>query len=441
VERTGAAQAALQAWQRATAEVTARLLSEDEPGDLLELVTRHALELSGAGLVVVALLDPEGTHLTMVSAAGAGAAAVRGLTAPLRGTLSELVISRGQVQFIEDFSTDERVRPQLRDEVALGPMAVFPLGPPGDARGVLGVAQRAGLPPLAPGAVELVTTFAAQAGIGLKLAEHAASARRLAVLADRDRIARDLHDRVIQRLFATGMALQGVLPLMTAPAGADRLRQAVDDLDETIRDIRAAIFTLQPRAEPPAVRAQIVAVTDAMTGPLGFAPSLRLDGALDQRVPAGMAQDLLAVLREALALVARRGGATQVDVTVEAGADLVAVVSDDGGGPADPPGALAGRAAELGGSLRAGQAEGGGTRLEWRVPLRAGPSPAGPPALPGLSLTWPEPYQVPRRAPAGAWPGSTRRPRPRRARRRGREDKRSSRWRPSSRSARPGTAS
>ena len=255
---------------------------------------------------------------------------------------------------------------------------VFPLGPPGDVRGVLTAGQPPGSPALSRDKVEMVTTFAAQAGIRLKLAEHRRNAERVALLADRDRIARDLHDHVIQRLFATGMSLQGALPLMMAPAAVDRVRRAVEDLDETIRDIRAAIFTLQPREEPdsPGVRARIVAVADSMAGSLGFAPALRLDGALDLRVPAGMAGDLLVTLREALSNVARHARATMVEVTVEAGTDLVAVVADNGVGLSGM-GRWSGlsdltlRAAALGGTLRLRPADGGGARLEWRVPLAA----------------------------------------------------------------------
>jgi signal transduction histidine kinase len=255
---------------------------------------------------------------------------------------------------------------------------VFPLGLPGDVRGVLTAGQPPGAPPLAPDKVEMVTTFAAQAGIGLKLADHQRNAQRLALLADRDRIARDLHDRVIQRLFATGMSLQGALPLMMSAAAVDRVRHSVDDLDEAIRDVRAAIFTLQPRDGPdmPGLRSRIVEVADSMTGSLGFAPTLRLDGALDLRVPPELTGDLLMVLREGLSNVARHARATTAEVTVEAARELVVIVADNGGGLSGMGrwgdlARLTGRAAELSGSLRLRPVDGGGARLEWRVPLAA----------------------------------------------------------------------
>ncbi len=367
-----------QAWQRAMADVTGRLLAEDEPRDVLDLVTRYARELSGVELVQLAVPTPDGEHLELVSALGAGAQARIGQVYQMRGTLAEIVLGSGRPLVIDDFATDERVPEAGRRALRLGPAVVFPLGPPGDVRGVLTAGQPPGSPALSRDKVEMVTTFAAQAGIRLKLAEHRRNAERVALLADRDRIARDLHDHVIQRLFATGMSLQGALPLMMAPAAVDRVRRAVEDLDETIRDIRAAIFTLQPREEPdsPGVRARIVAVADSMAGSLGFAPALRLDGALDLRVPAGMAGDLLVTLREALSNVARHARATMVEVTVEAGTDLVAVVADNGVGLSGM-GRWSGlsdltlRAAALGGTLRLRPADGGGARLEWRVPLAA----------------------------------------------------------------------
>jgi signal transduction histidine kinase len=367
-----------QAWQRAMADVTGRLLAEDEPRDVLDLVTRYARELSGVEVVQLAVPTPDGEHLELVSALGAGSQARIGQVYQMRGTLAEIVLGSGRPLVIDDFATDERVPEVGRRALRLGPAVVFPLGPPGDVRGVLTAGQPPGSPALSQDKVEMVTTFAAQAGIRLKLAEHRRNAERLALLADRDRIARDLHDHVIQRLFATGMSLQGALPLMMAPAAVDRVRRAVEDLDETIRDIRAAIFTLQSREEPdsPGVRARIVAVADSMAGSLGFAPALRLDGALDLRVPAGMAGDLLVTLREALSNVARHARATMVEVTVEAGTDLVAVVADNGVGLSGM-GRWSGlsdltlRAAALGGTLRLRPADGGGARLEWRVPLAA----------------------------------------------------------------------
>ena len=233
----------------------------------------------------------------------------------------------------------------------------------------------------------MLITFAAQAGIGLELAEHRSDAQRLALFEDRDRIARDLHDLVIQRLFATGMSLQGSSGLIADPEAANRVRQAVDALDETIRDIRSAIFTLQsrPQARPAGTRTRVLGIAAEMTESLGFAPSVRMEERPDALVPAPTAEHMLAVLREALSNKARHAGATRVSVAVRVGPDLTLTVRDDGSGMQGSGrhsglGNLADRAGELGGTLNVGPAEGGGTELEWRVPLSRGDQSAPEPA-------------------------------------------------------------
>ncbi len=159
--------------------------------------------------------------------------------------------------------------------------------------------------------------------------DHVLARNRVHVALTPDRIAGDLHDLVIQRLFATGMSLQGATALLRDPEAASRVERAVDALDETIKDIRSAIFALQSRgaAEHPAVRGRILSVIEEMTGPLGYPPGLRMAGQLDARVPGPIAEHMLAALREALANVAKHAHATRADVAVEAGADLALRVS------------------------------------------------------------------------------------------------------------------
>ena len=371
-----------QQWLRATADVTQRLLSGDPPGEVLELVASQALEMSGADLVVLALPTGDRKRLVIDHACGDGAAEALGLVLPAEGSASGIVMASGKPLTVENFSTDARVALVARQHMALGPAVLVPLGPAGDVRGVLTAGRHEGALPLSPPAVEMVTTFAAQAGIGIELAEHRRDAQRLALFEDRDRIARDLHDLVIQRLFATGMSLQGTTALMSDPDVVHRVDQAVDALDETIRDIRAAIFSLQARGEAgrPGLRARILTIMEEMTGPLGYPPGLRMAGPMDTRVPGPIADQMLAALREALANAAKHAKASQVDVTVEAGTDLVLRIRDNGVGLPKTQrrsglANLAERAGELGGTFRADPAEGGGTELEWRVPLPAGSSP------------------------------------------------------------------
>ncbi|HEX6853686.1 MAG TPA: GAF domain-containing protein [Streptosporangiaceae bacterium] len=378
-----------QQWLRASAEVTQRLMSEDAPGDVLALVTQQALELSGADLVVLALPVGNGQILQVEHASGIGAAGALGLALPVQGSVSGLVMATGKPLVVDDFSHDERVAQVAKEQLGLGPAVVIPLGSAGNVRGVLTAGRRPGSLPLAPDAVEMVATFAAQAGIGLELAEHRRDAQQLALFADRDRIARDLHDLVIQRLFATGMSLEGASALIKDPELGNRVRNAVDALDETIREIRTAIFSLQSHTQPeaPGTRAQILRVVEEMTALLGFAPSLRMDGRLDVAGAEGAVEHLLAVLREALSNVARHANATRADVAIvltdaDHGRELELTVRDDGDGikPTSRRSGLANmadRAAALGGTLTAEPADGGGTVLEWRVPLPAGQTATG----------------------------------------------------------------
>jgi signal transduction histidine kinase len=283
---------------------------------------------------------------------------------------------------VEDFRNDARVNPVAREHLPLGWAFLLPLGAPGNVRGVLTVGRDPGSQPFPPQAVEMVTTFAAQAGIVLELAEHRQDSEQLAVLRDRDRIARDLHDLVIQRLYATGMSLQGAVPLIARPEVADRVSSAVDALDETIREIRSAIFSLQSHGDMkrPGLRARILEVVEEMTALLGFAPSLRLVGPLDEDVPVEVGEQMLVALREALSNAARHASATSVDVTVDCGGDLVLRVRDNGKGLGASTrrsglANLAERAGRLGGGLRVGPADGGGTDLEWRVASHAAAQP------------------------------------------------------------------
>jgi signal transduction histidine kinase len=257
----------------------------------------------------------------------------------------------------------------------LGPAVVFPLGAPGNVRGILTAGRRPGSMPLAAPAVEMLVSFAAQAGVGLEMAEHRRDAQRLAVFQDRDRIARDLHDLVIQRLYATGMSLESVSARLGDSESRQRVSSAVDDLDETIKQIRFAIFGLhaRPAADEAGVRDQILEVAKQAAIALGFAPALRMSGLHDD-ILADVAEHLLGALCEALSNAARHAQATRVEVTVEGGPELVLLVRDKGVGIKETGrrsglANLADRAGLLGGSMRTGPADGGGTELEWRVPI------------------------------------------------------------------------
>ena len=370
-----------QRWIAASAEVTTALLSGADPDEVLASITSQARELSGADLAVLALPDEEGRRLTIAYADGEGAQGARGLVLPAGLSLSGLVLASGEPIVTADFAADDRAAAGARAAMShIGPAVIFPLGAPGNRRGVLTIGRRHGTPPFPQAEAAFAASFAAQAGVALELAASRGEAERLSVYEDRDRIARDLHNLVIQRLYATGMSLQGTMPMITRPEVADRVTRAVDDMDETIKEIRGAIFALQARdASEPDPRADIVRLVEEMTPMLGFAPSLRLGSGLRGLASGELADQALTVLREALSNVARHAGATRADVTVDVDSDgtLTVLVIDNGTGI--PPNGrrsglrnLADRAAKFGGELLLGPAEPGaatpGTRLEWRIP-------------------------------------------------------------------------
>jgi signal transduction histidine kinase len=225
----------------------------------------------------------------------------------------------------------------------------------------------------------LVVALAIAAGVAIENARLHARVRDVALLEDRERIARDLHDTVIQRLFATGLNLQACYRLAQLPAVQSRLRQAVDDLDETIRQIRTTIFALETSsADDAGLRAAVLELAREMAGVLGFDPRIRFDGAVDTAVEPNVGEHLLSALREALANVGRHARATSVEIDVEVVAgDVVLRVTDDGVGvpPSDDRREgghglrnLAGRAAEMGGTFSIERRAEGGTALTWIVP-------------------------------------------------------------------------
>jgi signal transduction histidine kinase len=275
-----------------------------------------------------------------------------------------------------DTARDDPSIAEALGETPIGPTLIVPLGADESVKGVLGVAMGEGSPPFTDASGRMLQAFAEQAAIVLELAERRQDAERLSMLEDRDRIAKDLHDLVIQRLFATGISLSGAARLTAKAEVASRIQHTIDDLDDTIRQIRSTIFALQtPSGEQLAgLRSQILAVVRGTEEVLGFAPSVSMEGLLDTAVPEDVGEHLLAVLGEALSNVARHAHASRVVVTVEARRDLLLRVVDDGVGftPGERRSGLrnmADRAESLGGDFSIGPREQGGTVVEWRVPL------------------------------------------------------------------------
>ena len=256
-----------------------------------------------------------------------------------------------------------------------GPAVVAPLTVAETLHGVLVVAHRADATVPSDGDVPLLASFAGQAALAIERARAQEERELLVVLEDRERIARDLHDVVIQRLFATGLQLQSAMPLTGRPEVGKRINAAVDDLDSTIRDIRRAIFELRTPMSA-ALRTELREAVDLAADGLGFRPVLELDGPVDSAVPEPVRPDLLAVLREALSNVVRHAQAGQVRIRVKVLAgELVLTVADDGVGT-DPAAARGGlvnlreRAEQHGGQFSISANDPRGTLLTWAIPLR-----------------------------------------------------------------------
>ena len=226
----------------------------------------------------------------------------------------------------------------------------------------------------------LVEALSGIAGIAVDNARLQARLAELALSSDRERIARDLHDTVIQRLFATGLSLQSSLPLVDEPALRTRIEEAVTSLDDTIRQVRTTIFALEPPPAPErSVRARVLDICAEAARTLGFDPEVRFAGAVDRSIDAGLAPELLSTLREALSNVARHAVAGRVSVELSAGVDVRLEVTDDGVGiPQAPDGSgragrglpnMAHRAEALGGTFAVGPGPDGGTVVAWQVPL------------------------------------------------------------------------
>ncbi|WP_435870452.1 GAF domain-containing protein [Micromonospora noduli] len=360
-------------WLAATAEITTVLLGEVRRIDALALVARRAREVAEAELALVLLYDndTEQFSVEVVDGTDEQALALVGAVLPAVDTSFGAAVAEGRHDQVDDLA-HAAPWPAL---LHTGPAMISPLATAETLHGVLIVAHR---PERGGGASEedltLLGSFAGQAALAMERARGQEERELLVVLEDRERIARDLHDVVIQRLFATGLQLQSAAP-MARPEVAKRINAAVDDLDATIRDIRRTIFELRTPMTSE-LRTEIRAEIEAAAEALGFKPHLELTGPVDSAVPDAIRPDLTAVLREALSNVVRHAQCTRVDVVVRVDAGQVTVVVTDNGVGCDPAAARGGlvnlreRASRLDGTFTIAPAEPHGTEVRWAVPLR-----------------------------------------------------------------------
>ncbi|MDT7842603.1 sensor histidine kinase [Streptomyces justiciae] len=369
-------------WIDGSVAVTTALLSGGDTDDALQVVAEQARKLSGAAAGIVLLPADEGGLEIAAVAADRPSAMLGTVVPPESGIVAELL--DGQAVFLEDAAGDPRVITTLAH--GYGPTMMVPLHSDGRILGALVTPRARGERPFTETERTLAIQFASQAALALMMADAQRDRERLAVYEDRDRIARDLHDLVIQRLFATGMMLESAQRRSVVPEVREGVGNAVDELDVTIQEIRTAIFALQqgPAEAPSGLRTRVLREINTAAVPLGFKPSHRFVGPVDALVGDLTGKNLIAALREALSNAFRHAQASRIDVVVDADVTLPdgrkgvrLTVADDGvgipeGGRRSGLKNLKRRAESLGGDSRHGPGigeDGGGTTVMWEAPL------------------------------------------------------------------------
>ncbi|WP_198597826.1 GAF domain-containing sensor histidine kinase [Blastococcus atacamensis] len=364
-------------WAAAVSDIRHSLLDTASQDDALDLVVTRLTELTGAeGTWLLVGPDPDDGRYAVALQRGTVELediVGRRLT-PADTTVVQAVEVAGGV-----VAVDLSARPYegLNAHIAWGPCLCIPLHGADAGRYVVVLARRAGAPNFPESVKPLVSAFADQVTVALDMAARQRLARQLDVYEDRDRIARDLHDLIIQRVFAAGLALQSVLPRVGDPEARKRVQGVIRQLDDTVRDIRTTIFDLHSTEAADggdSLRRHILDVVTE-TSADAVVPTVRMSGAVDTLVTGDLAAEVLAVVREGVSNVARHSGARHVTVTLDVADDVVVEVLDDGRG-IDERGARSGlrnveeRARRRGGVAGVVALPDGGTRLRWSVPLR-----------------------------------------------------------------------
>jgi signal transduction histidine kinase len=360
-----------QRWTAALAEVTSALLSGS--ADVLAVIADKVGSVVDADLVCVIVPAQEDGALVVRLARGADAEKLEGRVFSASGTLAGRALADDAIVSAEWETAPTEWQPTL------GPSIALPLKAAGQALGVLTLSRHPGSGRFIPGDLDMAADFAAQAGVAIELGRAREDRQRLELVGERGRIARDLHDHVIQRLFAAGLSLQVLAA--AAPDQSDAIIEQVTAIDAAIADIRTAIFALSSDRGT-TTRHRILDIATEAAPALGFSPRVVFTGAVDLMVTGPLADDVVAVVRESLANVARHAAARSASVEIAADDDGVSViVEDDGVGPptaiARRSGTsnLAERASSRAGAYSLAPRVGGGARAAWSAPW----NPASPP--------------------------------------------------------------
>ncbi len=355
-------------WSATTADVMAAMLQVSGE-DVLEIIVERVGALIDVDLVGVVV--PHGTtELLVTTVRGPSAELWRGRVFAAEGTLASRALATRRAASVGARSSVAAGFP------GLGPTVAVPLFAGEEPLGVLIISRRPGSPGFADADVDLAFAFGAQAGVAIEIVRARDDRRRLELSRDRARIARDLHDHVIHRLFGAGLSLQAVSGTVDRDASA-AIEAQIDAVDAAIKDIRTIIFALgsEERAKGRRVRDRMLDVVSELSAAMPATPRVIFSGPLDSVVSPSLADDLTAVLRECLLNVVKHAGAEFVEIDLGiADGDVLLRVEDDGRGPSLPAelGGLANltdRARLRGGTCTIGVGTSGGTRIEWAAPV------------------------------------------------------------------------
>lgn len=361
----------------AVQEVTAAILTGKDRDEVLSLIATRARELVGASLATIVV--PSGAKdLVVRVAVGARASELLGMRFEAAGSASGDVMSERRPLLIPDAESDGRIHQPVVRIGGIGPALMIPLAAGVSIFGTLCVANRRGGPSFTDEHRRLLETFAVQAAVAIDYSNMRRELERLMVVDERERIAKELHDDIIQSLFAEGMSLQALEAMVVDDAVRARLSQAVDNLDRVIRDLRNYIFGLRPGV---AADRHLDVALRALAGDFGEGASMALDVRTDPDTVAhfaGRAPDIVSFAREAISNAVRHSGATRIDIMFgAAGVEAILEVADDGSG--FDPSAVEGkgqgmanlrdRAAALGGTMEIESTASRGTCVRLRMPI------------------------------------------------------------------------
>lgn len=357
-------------------EISQHLLAGEATSATLGLIARRARSLVGATAAWV-VVPSRRESLVVEAADGTGTEDLVGSTLSATESLSARTMAEGAPLWIPDMAADPAVVAAGR-RLGLGPGLYLPMLAKDVPVGVLVVGRGGAGEPFEPAEAQALEVFASAASIVLSLGQAREELDVLRIVSEHERIARDLHDTVIQRLFAVGMSLQGLHRLADGVL-AERIDEAVDAIDQVIREIRHTIFELNnPALRPessPGIRRQLTDLVSASAEQLGFQPRVAFRGDFDRSISTEVVKHLLAVAQEGLSNVARHARASAVDIVLSAeDGVLTLTVADDGTGIPEGPSAgqglanLRSRAELLGGGFRVARRRPKGTLLEWKVP-------------------------------------------------------------------------